>query len=83
MVVGECRLCSVVLGQTDEGELGGNGAVICRDGKLRGTYGSDHDLSTFEILDGEIAEGAMFCDACINEMIAQGKLREIGTADLA
>lgn len=81
MVVGECKQCSATLFQGGEAEDAG-GAVVCRDGLLQGTYGSEHDAAIYASLEGEIPEGATFCDACINEMIAAGRLREVDPAEL-
>lgn len=76
-----CQQCSSELETNCLDASGEDRAVICRGGQLHGEYGSIHDMSVVEILDGEFPEGATFCDAFVDNMLAQGKLREIGTVD--
>lgn len=47
-------------------------------GKLRGHYGSEHDLSEFDIIDATQIPGQDICDACIDELVERGALKHAG-----
>ena len=51
-------------------------------GKLRGHYGSRHDLSEFDVIDPDAVPGRDICDDCIDELAERGALKYAGEYNL-